>query len=48
MHECCRILALELDIARLYTCCPTCALAIAAVEDFALVQRDGIEQALLS
>ena len=42
------ILALELDIARLYTCCATCALSIPAVEDLALVKRDGVEQALLS
>jgi len=45
--ECCRVFAVVLDISRLYACCAACELAIAPVENLALVERDGIEQALL-
>ena len=32
---------------RLYTCCAACAHAIAALEDLVLVERNGVEQAVL-
>jgi hypothetical protein len=46
-HECCGIFALVRGVSRLYACCAACALAVASVENLALIERDCVEQALL-
>src|SRR5262249_42760270 len=45
--DCGCIVALELDIARLHVSGPTRAVAVAAIEDHALVECDRVEQAVL-